>query len=94
MSGYLVGTGDKRMLIWSDVVHSHAIQFARPEVTLEFDHDEAAAHATRKRILALAAQNKLWIAGAHLPFPGIGHVAPNGKAYRWIPAEYLPLDKQ
>ena len=33
-------------------------------------------------------------AGSHLPFPGLGHVAPNadGKGYHWIPVQYVPLD--
>ena len=94
MSGYLVGTGENRLLIWGDVVHSHAIQFQHPEVTLEFDTDKVAAQATRRRIFRLAQQNRLWIGGAHLPFPGIGHVVRDGRAYRWVPAEYLPLNAQ
>jgi len=27
-----------------------------------------------------------------LPFPGIGHVTPEGKgSYRWVPVEFTPL---
>ena len=94
MSGYLVGTGANRLLIWGDVVHSHTVQFRHPEATFEYDADRAAALATRRRIFRLAQQNRLWIGGAHLPFPGIGHVVRDGRAYRWVPAEYLPLNAQ
>jgi len=31
------------------------------------------------------------IAGAHLPFPGLGRVGREGEAYRWVPAEYGPV---
>lgn len=91
MSGYLVGSGDKQLLVWGDVMHSHAVQFKHPEVTVVFDHDPKAAIATRMRILKYAMQDKLWVAAAHLPFPGIGHVVADDEAYRWIPVEYNPV---
>ncbi|WP_255324334.1 hypothetical protein [Budvicia aquatica] len=31
------------------------------------------------------------LVGAHLPFPGLGHVGVEGKGYRWVPVEYSPL---
>lgn len=88
MTGYLIGSADKQLLVWGDVVHSHAVQFKHPQVAVVFDHDPAAAIATRMRIFKSAVQGKLWIAAAHLPFPGIGHVATDGDAYRWVPVEY------
>lgn len=88
MTGYLISGGGKELLVWGDVIHSHAVQFKHPEVSVVFDHDQKAAVATRKRILTDAVQGKLWIAAAHLPFPGIGHVVADGNGYRWIPVEY------
>ncbi|RJF95972.1 MBL fold metallo-hydrolase [Noviherbaspirillum saxi] len=90
-AGYQFSSADQKLLIWGDIVHSHAVQFARPEVAIEFDVDNKQAIATRKKIFADAARNKLWIAGAHLPFPGIGHVRAEKKGYAWVPLEYSPL---
>lgn len=90
-SGYLFSSGDSRLLVWGDIVHSHAVQFSRPEVTIEFDSDSAAAISSRKKAFAAAARDKLWVAGAHLPFPGIGHVRAEGEGYAWVPVEYAPL---
>lgn len=90
-SGYLFGSGEQRLLVWGDIVHSHAVQFARPEVSIEFDVDSAQAIASRQEVLADAALDKLWVAGAHLPFPGIGHVRAEGEGYAWVPVEYGPL---
>ncbi|MCQ4345960.1 MBL fold metallo-hydrolase [Pseudomonas stutzeri] len=90
-SGYLFASGEQRLLVWGDIVHSHAVQFARPEVTIEFDVDSARAVASRQRALADAALDRLWVAGAHLPFPGIGHVRVEGEGYAWVPVEYGPL---
>lgn len=89
--GYLFSSQGQELLVWGDVIHSHAVQFLHPEVSIEFDSDQKQAIATRKKVLARAAQEKLWIAGAHLPFPGIGHVRANQKGYAWVPVEYSPL---
>lgn len=88
MAGYLIDGGDKQLLVWGDVIHSHAVQFKHPEVSVVFDHDPKAAVQTRKRVLNDVVQGKLWVAAAHLPFPGIGHVITEGTGYRWIPVEY------
>ena len=74
-------------------MHSHAVQFARPEVAIEFDSDKKAAIAARKKLFAWAAKDKLLISGMHLPFPGIGHVGREGSGYRWIPTEFAPVER-
>jgi hypothetical protein len=40
----------------------------------------------------LASDNEYWIAGAHLSFPGIGHVRASRDGYLWIPANYTIPD--
>ncbi|UCV06458.1 MBL fold metallo-hydrolase [Dechloromonas denitrificans] len=89
-SAYLVGSGEEKLLIWGDIVHNHAVQFARPQVAIEFDVDRKAAVATRQKIFAKAASEKILIGGMHLPFPGIGHVRKEAKGYSWVPAEFAP----
>ncbi|MGE8275438.1 MAG: MBL fold metallo-hydrolase, partial [Stenotrophomonas sp.] len=57
----------------------------------EADSDRKAAIASRRSLLQQATANRWWVAGAHLPFPGLGHVRSEGQAYAWVPAEYSPL---
>lgn len=90
-TSYLVESAGQRLLILGDAVHSHAVQFARPEVAIEFDSDKKAAVAARKKLFAWAAKDKLLVSGMHLPFPGIGHVRTDGKGYAWVPVEYSPI---
>ncbi len=92
-ASYLFQSGDQRLMVLGDLVHNHAVQFARPEVAFEFDNDPKQAVIARKRIWALAAKEKLMIAGMHLPFPGVGHVRKEAKGYAWVPAEFAPLAK-
>ncbi|MQP75813.1 MBL fold metallo-hydrolase [Stenotrophomonas sp. MYb238] len=87
-----IDSGDGRqLLVWGDVVHFHAVQFAQPDASYEADSDRAAAIASRRRMMADAAAGRWWVAGAHLPFPGIGHVRREGEAFAWVPGEFSPL---
>ncbi len=88
---YLVESQGQRLLILGDAVHAHAVQFARPEVAIEFDSDRKQAVATRKKLFAWAAKEKLLVSGMHLPFPGLGHVRAEGRGYAWVQVEYSPL---
>lgn len=93
-TAYLLESKGERLLIIGDTVHSYAVQFAKPDVTIEFDTDKKQAAATRKKLFAWAAQDKLAVAGMHLPFPGLGHIRSEGKAYAWVPVEFSPIRKK
>lgn len=90
-ASYLIENGGNKLLVLGDLVHNHAVQFARPDVSIEFDVDGKQAVASRKRIFAQAAAEKLMVAGMHLPFPGLGHVRKEKQGYAWVPAEFAPL---
>ncbi len=60
-------------------------------MAIEFDVDSHQAVITRQRILADAAKGRLWVGGAHMPFPGLGHVRRDAAGYAWVPAEFGPV---
>lgn len=94
-TAFSVDSDGQKLLIWGDVVHAHAVQFANPGVSIEFDIDEKQAIATRKSIFKTMSISKALVAGMHLPFPGLGHVRADGKgSYSWVPVEYAPLVKR
>ncbi|MEW2545332.1 MBL fold metallo-hydrolase [Streptomyces sp. NPDC047002] len=90
-TGYLVGTGRDTVLFWGDTVHSHTVQLPYPDVSVAIDSDPARAVASRAEVLGLAAREGWWVAAAHLPFPGLGHLRGDGSGYAWLPASYAPL---
>jgi glyoxylase-like metal-dependent hydrolase (beta-lactamase superfamily II) len=92
-SGYLVESKGEKLLAWGDLVHVAAVQFAQPDVAIQFDSNTKSAVIQRKKAFADAAKQGYWVAGAHLPFPGIGHVRKEGKGYVWVPANYTTLNK-
>jgi glyoxylase-like metal-dependent hydrolase (beta-lactamase superfamily II) len=78
------------LLLWGDIVHNAALQFPEPDRAISFDTDKAMAIASRKRVFDMTANDRLMIAGAHLPFPGIGHVAKASSGYAYIPLQWGP----
>jgi glyoxylase-like metal-dependent hydrolase (beta-lactamase superfamily II) len=95
-TSYLIAGGvdpQDKLLVWGDLVHYHVVQFARPAASYEVDANRGQAILARRAMLQRSAAEGWWVAGAHLPFPGLGHVRAEGKAYAWVPAEYSPLPK-
>jgi glyoxylase-like metal-dependent hydrolase (beta-lactamase superfamily II) len=91
-TSYLISSGDQQLLVLGDVVHNHAIQFQQPQVSVEFDFDEKQAIASRLSAFSQAAKQRYLVAGAHLPFPGLGHIYQvNKQQFEWVPVEYAPL---
>ena len=90
-TAYLFKLKGKPLLLWGDVVHSHAVQFARPEISIEFDTDQKQAISTRQAIFAQAAKQGWMVGGSHLPFPGLGYIRKESSGYAWVPVEYGPL---
>lgn len=89
-TAFLFESKGRKLLIWGDIVHCHLVQFAHPEVSIGSDNDPAEAIATRKALFAKLAEDGTAIAGAHLPFPGIGKVRKNGNGYAFAPVEFAP----
>ena len=81
-------SGGDQLLIWTDIVHSTALQFPEPERGIAFDFDPPKAIATRKKVMDMAATDRMLIAGTHIGFPGVGHVAKAGTGYAFVPLSW------
>jgi glyoxylase-like metal-dependent hydrolase (beta-lactamase superfamily II) len=83
-----LSSGNSELLLWGDIVHNAALQFVEPERAFSADTDQAMAIASRKRVFDMTATDRLLIAGAHLPFPGLGHAARTTAGYAYVPVEW------
>jgi glyoxylase-like metal-dependent hydrolase (beta-lactamase superfamily II) len=88
---YVVESKGQKLVLWGDLMHVAAVQFPNPAVTIRFDSDSAMAAAQRKKVFADAAAHGDWVAAAHLPFPGIGHLRAAGSGYVFVPINYSAL---
>ena len=87
-TAYVVESQGQKLVVWGDLMHVAAVQFPDPSVTIQFDVDAKAAAPQRKKAYADAARRGYYVAIAHVAFPGIGQLRPDGKGYRWLPANY------
>jgi glyoxylase-like metal-dependent hydrolase (beta-lactamase superfamily II) len=87
---YRISSGNQTLLIWGDIVHSAPLQFPHPDWAIAFDTDQDLAIATRTKVFDMTAADRLTVAGAHLPFPGIGHVVKSGSGYGYAPLFWAP----
>jgi glyoxylase-like metal-dependent hydrolase (beta-lactamase superfamily II) len=85
---YVIESKGDRLVLWGDLMHIGAVQFPDPAVIIHFDSDSTAAAASRKKIFAEAAEKREWVGGAHVSFPGIGHLRAAGSGYEFVPINY------
>lgn len=58
------------LLVIGDLMHGYALQKDHPEINSNYDMDKPKSAESRKRIMQYARDNKLLMAGMHLPPPG------------------------
>ena len=58
------------LLVVGDLMHGYALQKDHPEINSNYDMDKAKSAESRKRLMQYARENKLLMAGMHLPPPG------------------------
>ncbi len=85
---YNIESDGKRLLLWADACNHYVASLQKPEWHVIFDMDKDAAIASRKKILDMAAADKVPATGYHMPFPAIGYVEKVGDAHRWVPMSY------
>jgi glyoxylase-like metal-dependent hydrolase (beta-lactamase superfamily II) len=85
-SVFLVESEGKTLLVWGDLVHNIRLQTAVPTAFPVFDVEPPTAVATRLQWMEKAVEEGLWVAGMHLPHPGIGRLRKQDDGtFRFIP---------
>ncbi|WP_245624205.1 MBL fold metallo-hydrolase, partial [Jannaschia donghaensis] len=88
MLGFMLSSGDKSMLITTDMTNHYVWSLAHPDWEVRFDMDKEAAAATRRRVLEMLASEKMPMLGYHMPFPAMGYVDTREDGFRWVPESY------
>ncbi len=85
MSLHIESNGEQ-MFVLGDAIRNVYIDFERPEWVGTPDMNPEQTVATRRKLLDMAATDRITVLGYHFPFPGVGHVMNEGDAYRYVPA--------
>ena len=82
----LLTAGSSTLLVTGDAVQNNHIALAHPNWQPGADMDGIQAAASRRRLLDLAAADRLQVLSYHMPFPGLGRVERDGPAFSWTAA--------
>ncbi len=85
---FVVSSGTKSLLVIGDASNDPRIFARKPEWHLGFDLDKAQAVTSRKKLLDMAAADKMQTTFYHAAFPATGFIAKNGAGYDWFPVSY------
>ena len=83
-SAYEIASGDERLLYIGDSAHHFVVSVQRPEWTVQYDENAPLAQPSRRALLQRAADDNLRIYAVHFPFPGLGHINPQGDSFVWL----------
>ncbi len=85
---YVIESKQQKLVLWGDLVHLAAVQFANPGVAILMDTDAKKATVQRKKAFAEAAKHGYYVGISHVSFPGLGQLRAEGKGYRFYPINY------
>jgi len=81
--GHMAYLFDGGWCLTGDVAFHDPLSYLFPEAESAFDSDPVQGIATRKRVLARLADEKLAVVGYHNPWPGLGRVERAGSVFRF-----------
>lgn len=84
-TAFVIASGNGRLLVMSDTANHPALFVRHPEWSPIFDMDAEKARATRRRLLDMAAVERMQVAAYHFPFPATGNIAKSGDAFEFVP---------
>jgi len=85
---YMLESEGEQLLLMADTANHYVWSLAYPDWEVRFDRDKAQAAASRRKILGMAAADRIPVVGYHMPFPATGFVEARGDGFRWQPTSY------
>jgi glyoxylase-like metal-dependent hydrolase (beta-lactamase superfamily II) len=88
---YMLESGSSQLMIIGDLANHYVWSLAYPDWEVRFDMDKAAAAESRRRVLGMAAADRVPVVGYHMPFPAMGYVATRDDGFRYVPLSYQKM---
>lgn len=85
-TAFALVSGTGRLMIMSDTTNDPYLFARNPDWSPIVDFDGPDAVVTRKRMLDLAASERMQVSFYHAPFPATGHIVRLGAGYDLVPA--------
>ena len=86
--GVRIADAGESLIMVSDMLFHPAVHPAAVDIGFIFEQDPPAARQMREKFFPRAAEDKALIAATYIAFPGLGRIAKDGGALRWVTAEW------
>lgn len=87
-TAFVIASGNGRLMAVSDITNHPALFVRNPDWSAVFDMDADQARATRRRMLDMAASERIQVAFYHAPFPATGHIVKAGNGFELVPVQW------
>ncbi len=84
-TAFALSSGNGRLLVMSDTTNNPVLFARKPEWTAVFDMDGEQAIISRKKMLDMAATDRMQVSFYHAAFPATGHIAKDAGGYQMVP---------
>ncbi|KPA87597.1 MULTISPECIES: MBL fold metallo-hydrolase [Pseudomonas] len=82
---YEVRSGKSSFYYIADMINVPAFFATHPEWMVASDIDPERALEVRRQFLSMVEKTNPLVGGFHFPFPGVGHLEPEGAGYKFYP---------
>ncbi len=89
-TAFAIVSGTGKLMVMSDTTNNPQIFARHPEWSMISDQDGPQARVARRRMLDIAATEKMQVAFYHAPFPATGHIVRDGEGYTLVPMMWRP----
>ena len=89
-TAFAIASGNGKLMAMSDTTNNPALFARHPEWSAVFDMDGPEAVATRRKMLDMAAADRMQVSFYHASFPATGFIAKDGAAYQMVPMSWSP----
>ena len=89
-TGFAVTSGNARLLVVSDAIGKPQVYARNPDWPAGFDMDGEQGKQTRRRLLEMAASERMQVAMYHADFPATGYFVEDAKRFQMVPISWQP----
>jgi glyoxylase-like metal-dependent hydrolase (beta-lactamase superfamily II) len=81
---FMVTSENKPLAVTADIAHHSVLMVETPRIEFAYDTDSKLAVQTRLKTWDMLSKDRIPFIAFHFPWPGLGHLARNGEAFRYF----------
>jgi glyoxylase-like metal-dependent hydrolase (beta-lactamase superfamily II) len=89
-TAFALSSGNGRLLVMSDTTNNPILFARHPEWSAVFDMNGDDAIKTRRKMLDMAATDRMQVSFYHAAFPATGFIAKSGNGFNMVPIAFQP----